>query len=149
MRIPKRLLTTIALTGGIILGGTAVQAKNQYIETDSAQQSIVTRAGVVRIGPSVYLHTNAAHAAVGINRITLTKNCRLKVWFDHKPGERVMAAAATPDESMARMGIVPGISNGVDAADVYLYKNGKEVCANNKHLGWRTNVWIQITVLKG
>ncbi|MRK00122.1 hypothetical protein GEV27_01170 [Aeromicrobium sp. S22] len=142
------LVLAFALALALGVGGTAAySALYGSIPTAEAQDRVVVRGGVVRLGTHVYLHANGSHGAIGITRVALVKKCHLRVYLDRQPGDRVVAAVAEEDEAMARLGVQAGISGGIDVVDVRLYRAGRRVCANDRMFGGRSNLWISVTTL--
>lgn len=130
------------------MGGTAAYAALAgNAPAATSQDRVIMRGAVIRLGTHVYVHTNAGHASIGVKRIALVKKCRLRIYFDQQPGERIVAAVAEEDEAISRLGVQAGMTGGVNSADVLLYRNGKEVCANNKKFGTKSNLWISLTSL--
>lgn len=119
--------------------------------TSDVQDRIVVRGGVIRIGPSIYVHDNDTHASVGIERLAWAPNhCDLVIYTDAvDQTDEIVAAIAEEDESISRLGIQAGISGGGAKATVFLYRyNGEHVCANDKRFGTVSNLWVQLTYLR-
>lgn len=112
--------------------------------------NVVIRGGVMRIGSgtNLYLHQNSAHGAVGITGWRLIDNCDLQIDLDRQPDERIVAAIAEEDETISRLDVDAGISGGNEQANIYLYKNGTKICANNSMFGTNANLWIHLTYIR-
>jgi hypothetical protein len=143
----------VALIGAAILlniaGYLYASAATVLTPASDVQDRIVTRGGVIRIGPSIYLHDNSTHASVGIRKLT-TENCNLVIWTDvaDETVEQVISANAEEDETMSRLQVQAGISGGGKKATVYLYRNGTRMCANDSRFGSVSNLWITLTYLR-
>lgn len=111
---------------------------------DSAgiQDRLVFRGAVIRVGESVYIHTDASHTQSGITSISLVNDCRLAVTTDAVVGEQIIATIADEDEQLSKQGIAAGISGGASYFEVYLWRDGVKVCANDPTLGSTANLWI-------
>lgn len=137
------LALILTLVGVTVAHSATITSEPAVVGDDN----IVIRGGVIRIGSgdNLYLHENSAHAAVGITAIRLINNCDLQIDLDRQADERIVAAIAEEDETISRLGVLAGISGGVDQANIYLYKNGTKICANNSMFGTNSNLWVQLT----
>jgi hypothetical protein len=140
-RIGVAAAVLIALIPSVVLGAIAATPAHEV------QDRIIVRGGVIRLGTSVYLLENSAHAAPGITSLTLLNRCDLRVFTDKQPGEAVVFAIAEEDETLARLQVEAGVSGGNGYANVYLYRRGTHVCANNSMFGSNGNIWLQIVSL--
>ena len=114
------------------------------------QDRMVFRGGVIRIGTSIYLHDNSTHASSGIRKLTL-EDCNLVIWTDvvDESQEQIIQADAEEDETLSRLQVQAGISGGGRKATVYLYIDGRRVCANDPRFGKDVaNVWVGLTYLR-
>ncbi|MFL5685537.1 MAG: hypothetical protein ACJ77D_05735 [Chloroflexota bacterium] len=126
-----------------------VNAHTTVAPASELQDHIVFRGGVIRIGASIYLHDNATHASSGIRKLTL-ENCNLVIWTDvvDESQEQIIQADAEEDETLSRLQVQAGISGGGTKATVYLYINGRRVCANDPRFGRdAANLWVGLTYL--
>ena len=151
-RISLRAKMTATLAAAFLLIGipVAVQAAPTFtfVKAKDAQNRIVIRGGVIRLGTNVYIHDNATHASVGLTKIRLAGGCDLRVYTDRANDEEVVSAIAEEDETISRLGIQAGVTGGVTYATVFLYRNGKHICADDKLFGTNSNIWLQLTYLK-
>jgi hypothetical protein len=141
----------IAVAFAIVLTiGQLAKATDVVTEptTTGADSNIVIRGGVIRLGSSIYVEQNSAHGAVGIIAYRLVNNCDLQIDLDRQADERIVAAIAEEDETLSRLGVTAGVSGGVDQANIYLYKAGTKVCANNSMFGTTGNLWVHLTYVK-
>jgi hypothetical protein len=143
----KKLALVVAAIGLVLIGGT-VHAASVSVPTDEAQDRLVVRGGVIRIGKSVYVHSNSTHAAVGIRSVQLINRCDLRVNLEGAGGEQIVSAIAEEDETMARLNIMAGTSGGARMVDIRLYRAGRRICANSKELGNSSNIWLNVTYLR-
>lgn len=148
--IPARVKTIRAAVVSAVLAVIVVPSVGYAVSTYSpaieAKDRIVVRGAVIRLGPSPYVYANSSDAAVGVAGIALI-SCNLRVTFDTHPDEQVIAAIAEEDEALSRLGVLAGVSGGVTGATVYLYRDGKRICANDKMFGSSANLWLQVTFL--
>ena len=140
-RLGFALAVLMAVIPSAVLGAIAVTPANEV------QDRIIVRGGVIRLGSSVYLLDNATHASSGITSVTLVNHCDLRVYTDRASGEEVIAAIAEEDETLARLQVQAGVSGGGGYANVYLYRRGSHICANNSIFGTNANIWLTITYL--
>jgi hypothetical protein len=145
----RRVFLALAIAICVAMGGTAAYAAFSVNSVPAAgsQDRILVRGGVVRLGTTVQLHTNSTHAAVGITGISLVNRCDLRIAFDRGVGEQVVSAQADEDERVSQLQVQAGISGGNGYANVYLYRNGQHICANNSIFGTTSNLWIHMTYL--
>lgn len=130
-----------------VAGVTAAHAVSTTNSTPSAeaQSSVIVRTGIIRLGTKVYLHTNPTHGSIGITSLTLVNGCRLRLTFDGKPGEKILAAIVEEDETVSKLDVQAGFSGNVTSANIYLYRNGREVCADDPMFRAVSNLWLQVT----
>lgn len=140
----QRLLIAGALSA-LVLVPIAAQS---LTATEAAQGDVITRGGVVRIGPKTYLHENTSHASIGITSVRVI-HCELVVRVDIAPDEKIVAAIATEDETMSRLDVQAGLSGGGPVSNISFWRKGKKVCATSKIFGTTSNVWLSFTYLKG
>ena len=138
------LVATIAFIGANIAATIAVNTPESE-PVIASQTGIIERTAVIRLGTTVYLHTNSAHGSIGITSINLSGGCRLVVNMDLQPGEKVLQVDAEEDEFMAKLGVQAGGSGGLGSVTIYLYRAGKEVCAHSSIFGTTSNVWLEVT----
>jgi hypothetical protein len=144
----KRTLQAFLLIVGVVVATMAGSAGYAaLVSTPTSEAHLAIMGGVVRLGPSLNLHTNTAHGSVGFTDMRLRSKCYLRITVDSTPAERIVSAIAEEDEDVSRMGIEAGISGGAGSIDIYLYKNGHAVCANSKTFDSTANIWIQLTYL--
>lgn len=149
---PKRILAVVMGTVLLVGAPAAVQGAPIFkrIDGHAAASNIVVRGGVIRLGSTVYIHDNSTHAAVGLTGLRLVNGCQLRVLTDvGTTKDEIIAAIAEEDETMIRLGVTAGVSGGGQYANIYLYRLGKRICANNKIFGTSSNIWLQLTYLKG
>lgn len=118
----------------------------QSVPSDQAQDRIITRTAIIRVGTTVYLHTNDTHGSVGLVAIQ-PYDCGVKLTWDGQPGEKILSATAEEDESISRLDIQSGYSGNVTTGVVYFYKNGAKVCSTSSAFGAYSNVWLTVTSL--
>lgn len=137
----------LLLVAAVPTVGIAVAADTPayYVDSRDVDDRIIVRGGPVRLGPTVTAHSNTTHELVGIKNVSLVSKCRLKISLDWRKGEKVISVVVDEDETLARMGISAGASGGGTSAIIYLYKNGRQYCANSKTFHANANVWISIT----
>lgn len=150
--ITQAAATTLAVIaiacGTISIAAAAGYTPGTYTAANADTQThVITRGAPIRVGPKVYAHVNGGHAAVGITRIWLKNGCDLVVETDAQPGERVISAIVDEDEALSRQQVQAGLSGGLVRNDIRLYKAGRHICANDRRLGWRSNLWVSITTL--
>ena len=142
--IRRLAMITFLLLQGIIWTTLTAYAIAQDQPAIQNGQTIV-RGGVIRLGDAVYALDNSTHAVVGITAVTLVNNCSLRLTTDWQSGERIMSAIVDEDETVSRLGVQAGISGGGQYANIYLYKDGHQICANDPIFGTVGNLWVQIT----
>lgn len=147
-RAPRWLLVLLAVVLTFAGIGIAHAADVTSEPTDQANDNLILRGAVVRLGTSVYVHQNSAHGAIGVTGIRLVNNCDLQLDLETQPGEKVVAAIAEEDETISRLDVQAGISGGTGLINVYLYKNGTKICANNAMFGTLSNLWIHLTYFR-
>jgi hypothetical protein len=143
----KRTLLALAVAiGSIVTVGVATANSDVVVvSARDGQERLIHRGGTIRVGSSVYLHTNVAHADVGLTKIQLVNKCYLRVFFDTTVGEKVMSMVIDEDEALSKLGVRAGASGGNGFANIYFFRfDGKPVCANNPSLGPYANVWLDI-----
>ena len=109
--------------------------------------------GPVRLGPNLYIHANSAHAAPGLKSMTVVSRyakaastrCDLIIELDSKPGDKVISISASPDESLAQLGVSAGASGGSGRILLRFFKDGKKICPQDRMFGSRSNVWLEVT----
>ena len=137
------LALAVAVGSGIAIGAATAQSAPVVVSAADGQDRIIHRGGTVRVGKTVYLHTNGTHAAVGLTKIQLVNNCYLRVFFDTSLGEQAISLVVDEDEALSRLGVRAGGSGGIGYANIYLYTaTGRPICANNPTLGPYANIWI-------
>jgi hypothetical protein len=137
----------VAAVGAAMVVGVSASAHSAIVVTSASdgQDRMIRRGGVIRVGSSVYLHTNSTHASVGLTRTQIVNGCYLRVFFDTATGEKILSIVVEEDETLSRKGIQAGASGGSGYANIYLYRaDGTPVCANNKTLGLGANLWIAV-----
>lgn len=117
-----------------------------YTVAADVQSRLIHRGGVIRIGTSIYIHDNGAHASVGLLGHEIIDG-RLRVYFDQGPGEEVMAVIAEEDEKIGRLGVSCGGSGGNTYVNIMLYKAGVEVRADDPMFGTNANIWLHVVHL--
>lgn len=137
-------------------------------ETVPAGYQMVTRTAIVRLGPSLHIHTSDHHASVGVTDIASTKDANneyvLKVWTDFDESrEFVLYAAAIPDQSLTKKGLLPAGASGGSGTTIFRLQSCKAItygtsssyaagvalpahssCFNSNV----DNVWVQIVSLR-
>ncbi|TXL63238.1 hypothetical protein [Aeromicrobium terrae] len=116
-------------------------------EPGATGDQLIVRGGPIRLGPKIHTLTNGTHATPGIVNIKVD-GCHLVVNTDFATGERIIAAVADEDESLSKMGIEAGVSGGGKVANIYMYRNGKQVCPKSSVFGSTANIWLQLTSVK-
>ncbi|MEV7397705.1 hypothetical protein [Aeromicrobium sp. NPDC092404] len=141
----RSLLAVGAAVGAITVVGATVAVSEVIVSpAHDVQDQLIHRGGVVRLGKVVSLHTNPSHASVGLTATELVRGCYLRVLFDTAPGEQIVSIEVDEDETLSKLGIVAGASGGNGYANVYLYRNGRPVCANNVTLPPSANLWFHV-----
>ena len=144
----KRFLLVAALMLGLVATPTILEAATStQPHLNAADGGVVVRGGPIRLGSHVYARTNATHAIPGIKRIT-TSRCRLTVYFDSSPHERIVSATAEEDETMAKMGVMAGSSGTQRHLQISLFRNGKRVCPTDKRFTKYANIWLTVITAK-
>ncbi|MGA8986850.1 hypothetical protein [Aeromicrobium sp.] len=145
MKHPSAVIA--AVIAALLGAGSIAHAADYHQDHVEVKDRILHRGAVVRLGPSPSIYTNSTHAAVGVTGLSLRSNCYLILNLDWKPGEKVIAAIAEEDESVSLLDVQAGISGGGTTANIYLYRNGRRVCANDRMFGKYANLWVSITSL--
>jgi hypothetical protein len=141
----KKALTVVALAlAGVITLGAVAYSSVVFTSAHDGQEQIIDRGGVIRLGKTVTLLTNSTHASVGLTRTTLINKCYLRVYFDTAAGEKVLSVTVDEDESVSKLDVQAGASGGNGFANIYLYRKGKPICANNTSFGNYSNLWIRV-----
>lgn len=141
---------TATLLALLVTLGVVGLANATGVDSEPTTREHVIRGGVIRIGSgtNLYVHQNSAHAAQGITAIRLVNSCDLQLDTDRQPDERIMAAIAEEDETISRLGVQAGISGGLEQVNIYLYKDGKKICANDPMFGTLSNLWVELTYVR-
>ena len=145
IRTINAMTLAVVLLIGATVAGYAVNTP-QSEPVMAAQPKIIIRTAVIRLGTTVYLHTNSAHGSVGITSINLSGGCDIVVSTDTQPGEKILSIDVDEDETMTRLGIAGGGSGGLGTTTIPLYnRSGSHICANNSIFGTNANIWLTIT----
>lgn len=104
--------------------------------------NIVVLGAVIRLGPGgPYIHENDSHANVGIASVGMSSSGDLTVTAPRPAGAQIIAATAAGDETLARLGIMCGVSGGVSQSNVLCYRDGSKIRANASIYGNFGNIW--------
>ncbi|MGL5830445.1 MAG: hypothetical protein ACRC0L_12880 [Angustibacter sp.] len=153
-----RTVSLLALLGVLGVAGTGyVWAKTPSTGTRTAfnADSVAAggagliRGGPVRLGREVYTHNYTNHASVGIRVVGLENGCTLTLDTSFVAGrDYIVAAIVDEDETVSRLGIQAGVRGGGELARVYLYKGGREICADDPRFGSVANLWISLIAVR-
>ena len=137
-------------------------------ETVPAGYQLIERTAIVRLGPQMLIHTSDHHASVGVLSVAKFQDSagdwNLKVTTDFDESrEFVLYAAAIPDQSLTKKGLLPAGASGGSATTVFRLQSTKTVyygtsssyppgvalsptssCFNSAV----DNVWVKITSLR-
>lgn len=112
---------------------------------------IVVLGAVIRMGKGgPYIHTNDSHANVGIESVGVNSSGDLTIVAPRPSGAQIIAATAAGDETLARLGIMCGVSGGVSSSTVQCYRDGSRVNARSSIYGDFGNIWYtQVMFIPG
>lgn len=138
-----RRIAAAAAVLALVLATVVAQVNSWRSEGDG---SWVQASAIVRLGPEVYLHTNAAHAAVGIAAIEINAYGDVVITRDVPAGTKIAACIAEEDESMVALGIQAGCSGGSITSTIRMYdRDGHRVRADDPRFGSYSNLWLYWT----
>lgn len=168
-RIAMFLIAGIALNALLVFAAVNhVGAASAWLAAAGAQDQLVIRGGVIRVGHAsnrdnhayslarvripntgIYLHDNTSHASVGIRALTMTSRCDLVIWMDDDLAtEHVVSIDIDEDETLSRLQVVAGGSGGAGKVTVPFHRLGKHLCANSRTFGRNANIWVTVTHLR-
>lgn len=134
--------------GGISVGLADTIGGNPYYKRsqDDTKYTEIT-GGVIRLDKSeVYLHTNATHISVGIERVYIEKSSGALI-IEKDYGNPVVSTMVTVDEELASKGVTVGLSGGGRVSKVYFFQHGKRLNLAkrgdyNKISSSTSNIWF-------
>lgn len=137
-----------ALAGSVVVGAAAgasgVDALGGLIVQSANGPEVTVRGCPIRFDGTTgqpYIHTNNWHACPGVQRVYL-ENGNLVVEADFTG--QIIAAVASPDETLASRGVTAGITGGGPKSTLWFAINGTRVRLPDKRIyegGW-ANVWV-------
>ena len=134
-----RRIATLAVVLALFGTGGAFAAK-RFTSYDEGDGEMVWTGGVLRVGPSWYIHTNDTHAAVNIEGMSIDADGDLVVRVSG--ARKIVACIAEEDETISRLGIQVGCSGGQPTAILQFWKDGDKVRADSSILGSNSNIWF-------
>ena len=136
-------MLSVGVAAAMAVTGTVGDAAGGHVYREDQVDSHLSST-VVRLGPSVYLHTNPAHYTVGVTAVEVDrKTGDLILYRTPARGERIGVCIVDEDETVSRLGIMAGCTGGAERSVIRLTdKNGKRVRADDERFGLRANVWV-------
>lgn len=129
---------------------------------------LVHRTAIVRLGPSMHIHSSDHHASVGVLSAAAWKDPNTNEWmlkvvtdFDESR-EFVLYAAAIPDQSLVKKGLLVAGASGGSASTVFRLQSVKALPYGGSSYAAGTalppqtsgfnsgvdNLWVQIVSLR-